>query len=49
MIVTAPRTFAEAAGAVTAPVGAVLSTRTPVTSADVNVLPDLSVVTTRRS
>ena len=36
------------AGAVTLPVGAVLSTRT-VTEPDVNELPALSVVTTRRS
>ncbi len=44
-----PRTLAEAAGAVSEPVGFVLSTRTFVTSAEVNVLPALSVVTTRRS
>ncbi len=44
-----PRTFALAAGAVIAPEGIVLSTRTLVTSALVNVLPALSVVTTRRS
>jgi hypothetical protein len=44
-----PRTLALAAGAVTEPVGAVLSTRTFVIRADVNVLPTLSVVTTRRS
>ena len=44
-----PRTFAEAAGAVIDPVGFVLSTRTLVTSADVKVLPALSVVITRRS
>ena len=44
-----PRTLAEAAGAVIEPVGFVLSTRTFVTSAEVNVLPALSVVTTRKS
>ena len=41
--------MADATGAVTAPVGAVLSTRRLVITADVNVLPDLSVVTARRS
>ncbi len=46
---TDPRTLAAAAGAVTAPVGSVLSTRTPVINGDVNVLPALSVVTTWRS
>ena len=46
---TDPRTFAAAAGAVTAPVGSVLSTRTLVTSVEVTVLPDLSVVITCRS
>ena len=46
---TEPRTFAAATGAVTAPVGAVLSTRTLLTSAEVKVLPDLSVVITCRS
>ncbi len=45
----APRTLAEAAGAVTEPVGFVLSTRTLVTSAEVKLLPTLSVVITRRS
>ncbi len=44
-----PRTLAEAAGAVTEPVGFVLSTRTLVTSAEVKLFPTLSVVTTRRS
>ena len=44
-----PVTFALAAGAVTAPVGFVLSTRTLVISAEVKVLPTLSVVITRRS
>ena len=44
-----PRTMAAAAGAVIDPVGFVLSTRTFVTSAEVKVLPALSVVTTRRS
>ena len=44
-----PPTFAEDAGAVIEPVGLVLSTRTLVTSAEMNVLPALSVVTTRRS
>ncbi len=48
-VTAAPRTLALAAGAVTEPVGFVLSTRTLVTSALVNVLPALSVVTTRRS
>ena len=38
---SAPRTFALAAGTVRAPVGKVLSTRTFVTSAEVNVLPAL--------
>ncbi len=37
------------AGAITDPVGAVLSTRTLAIVADVNVLPTLSVVTTRTS
>ena len=45
----APRTFAAAAGAVTAPVGFVLSTRTLVIVVEVKVLPALSVVITRRS
>ena len=45
----APRTFAAAAGAVTAPVGFVLSTRTLAIVAEVKVLPALSVVITRRS
>ena len=44
-----PRTFAAAAGAVTAPVGFVLSTRTLVIVVEVKVLPALSVVITRRS
>jgi hypothetical protein len=44
-----PRTFAPAAGAVTEPVGFVLSTCTFATTADVSELPTLSVVTTRRS
>ena len=43
-----PRTFAPAAGAVTAPVGSVLSTRI-VIAAEVKALPALSVVVTRRS
>jgi hypothetical protein len=45
---TVPRTFAPAAGAVTEPVGAVLSTRT-VIAAEAKTLPAWSVVTTRRS
>jgi hypothetical protein len=45
---TVPRTLAASAGAVTEPVGSVLSTRTVIV-ADVNVLPASSVVTTRRS
>ena len=44
-----PVTFALAAGAVIEPVGAVLSIRKFVIVAEVNVLPTLSVVTTRRS
>ena len=44
-----PRTFAAAAGAVTAPVGFVLSTRTLVIVVELNVLPALSVVITPRS
>ena len=48
-VTAAPRTLAEAAGAVTAPVGFVLSTRTLVISAEVKLLPALSVVITRRS
>ncbi len=48
-VTAAPRTLAEAAGAVTEPVGFVLSTRTLVTSAEVKLLPTLSVVITRRS
>ena len=48
-IVIAPRRMPLVAGAVTAPVGAVLSTRTLAIVADVNVLPTLSVVITRRS
>ena len=48
VIAIVPRTFAPPAGAVTAPVGAVLSTRT-VIGADEKALPALSVVTTRRS
>ena len=47
--VNVPFTFADDTGAVTAPVGAVLSTRTFVIVADVNVLPATSVVITRRS
>ena len=43
-----PRTFAPAAGAVTVPVGRVLSTRM-VIAAEVKALPALSVVVTRRS
>ena len=43
-----PRTFAPFAGAVTAPVGRVLSTRI-VIAAEVKVLPALSVAVTRRS
>ena len=43
-----PRTFAATAGAVTAPVGRVLSTRI-VIAAEVKALPALSVVVTRRS
>ena len=43
-----PRTFAPPPGAVTEPVGSVLSTRTVITG-DVKTLPALSVVTTRRS
>src|ERR671925_376750 len=42
-----PRTFAPALGAVTDPVGFVLSTRTFATTADVSELPALSLVTTR--
>ena len=45
---TVPRRFAPAAGAVTEPVGAVLSTRTVIVG-EVKVPPALSVVTTRRS
>ena len=45
---TVPRTFAPPAGAVTAPVGSVLSTRT-VIGAEAKALPALSVVRTRRS
>ena len=41
--------IAPDAGAVTDPVGAVLSTRTLAMVADVKVLPTLSVVMTRRS
>ena len=48
-VTAAPPTFALAAGAVTEPVGFVLSTRTFVISAEVKVLPALSVVITRRS
>ena len=48
-VTAAPRTLALAAGAVTEPVGFVLSTRTLVTRAEVKVLPTLSVVITRRS
>src|ERR671924_2377697 len=44
-----PRTFAPAEGAVTDPVGFVLSTRTFATADDASELPALSVVTTRRS
>ena len=47
-IVIAPRRIPLVA-AVTAPVGAVLSTRTLAIVADVNVFPTLSVVITRRS
>ena len=47
--VTDPRTMALVAGDVSEPVGAVLSTRTLLTVADVVELPALSVVTTRRS
>ncbi len=43
-----PRTFAPALGAVTVPVGRVLSTRI-VIAAEVKALPALSVVVTRRS
>ncbi len=48
-VTAAPRTLAEAAGAVIEPEGLALSTRTFVTSAEVKLLPALSVVTTRRS
>ncbi len=44
-----PRTFALATGAVIEPVGFVLSIRTFVTSADVKLIPTLSIVITRRS
>src|ERR671922_282999 len=44
-----PRTFAPALGAVTEPVGLVLSTRTFATAVEVTLLPALSVVITRRS
>ncbi len=44
-----PVTLVEAAGAVSEPVGFVLSTRTFVMSAEVKVLPTLSVVITRKS
>src|SRR5919108_729203 len=44
-----PRTIPPALGAVTEPVGLVLSTRTFATAADVTELPALSVVITRRS
>ena len=45
---TVPRTLAVV-GAVTAPVGSVLSTRMLLTDAEVVTLPATSVVTTRRS
>jgi hypothetical protein len=44
-----PRTLAPAAGAVTEPVGFVLSMRTFAMTAELVALPALSVVTTRRS
>ena len=46
---TVPLMMADDAGAVTDPVGTVLSTRTLAMVADVKVLPTLSVVMTRRS
>ena len=48
-VTAAPRTLAPEAGAVIDPAGAVLSTLTLVTVAELKVLPTLSVVTTRRS
>ena len=49
MTATVPLMMADDAGAVTDPVGAVLSTRTLAMVAEVKVLPTLSVVMTRRS
>jgi len=47
--VIAPRTFAPPAGAVTAPVGSVLSIRTWIVAGVDSALPAVSVVKTRRS
>ncbi len=49
MTLNVPRMTADGAGAVTVPVGAVLSTRTAATVAEVDELPTLSVVSARRS